>query len=182
MRLNKFYLLLVILFCIILFSCTNNLEPIQDTNYSNTSENFIETEETYIDIVPLMLDGLENELIQKLYGEWIRDVYEITFAKYIRIWYYEIDLNDNGHDDLIVIIQSPLHSGSRGDSTDIWINKGNGEYYNTSWLTVRILASDPEYNGQIYILDEKTNGFKNINIVSENDIELIYKDGRYVFK
>jgi len=178
MRLNKFYLVALIFLCFTLVSCKSNEEYAQDQDIDHDHI----LEETYIDIVPLMLDGLENELIQKLYGEWIRDVYEITFAKYIRIWYYEIDLNDNGHDDLIVIIQSPLHSGSRGDSTDIWINKGNGEYYNTSWLTVRILASDPEYNGQIYILDEKTNGFKNINIVSENDIELVYKDGRYVFK
>ena len=63
-----------------------------------------------------MSNGLENEIIRAISDNDIRDVYEMTYAKYIEIWYYETDLNDNGHDDIIVIVRSPLHSGSHGDN------------------------------------------------------------------
>jgi len=151
MKLNKCYLLILVLFSIVLISCENNAEPNQDIIQNNITEN------TYIDIVPYMLSGLENELIRTIYADDIRDVYEITYAKYIEIWYYETDLNDNGYNDYIVIVQSPLHSGSRGDSVDIWIYGENGEYHNVSGLSVaRILEGNLEYNGKIYISDEKT--------------------------
>ena len=40
----------------------------------------------------------------------IRDVMTITSSKMIEIRYYEADLNDDGMNDLIVSLISPLHS------------------------------------------------------------------------
>jgi len=161
MKLNNICLLILLLLCFVINSCNNHSE---------------------INIVPLMLDGLENELIRMMYADDIRDVYEITYAKHIEIWYYEIDLNDNGYKDIIAIVRSPLHSGSRGDSFNIWTNNGNDEYNYILGLTARIIADDPEYSGSIYISNENTNGFKNVHIISENDIKLVYQDGKYVIE
>lgn len=158
MRLNKFCLPILLIFCFFVVSCNNSNK---------------------INIVEKMSNGLENEIIKKIYADDIQDVYEMTYAKYMEIWYYETDLNDNGHDDIIVIVRSPLHSGSHGDSLDIWINDGNGEYNNVFEVVTRILADNPEYNGQIFISDKTTNGFKNIEIICENNIILTYKDGIY---
>jgi len=160
--LNKYYLLTLILSCLILISCNNQ----HQFNIANDMKN-----------------GLENELIKQLYAEDIKNVYEITNSKQIKIWYCEIDLNDDDYKDIIVIVQSPLHSGSHGDSFDIWINDGNGEYQDISGLTISIISIYPEYNGKIYISNEKTNGFKNINIILSDGkkINLIYQNGKYDF-
>ena len=160
---SKFFMLISVVIWLITVSCNNHAQ---------------------LNIVEKMSNKFENKLIQKIYSDDIRDVYEMTKSKYIEIWYYEIDLNDNGYKDVIAIVRSPLHSGSQGDTFDIWINDGSDEYYEVSGLSVaRILADNPKYNGKIYILDRKTNGFRNITILSEvEDINLIYEDGRYIFE
>ena len=159
MRLNKFYLPIFFLFCLFIASCTN---------YNKT------------DIVKKMNTGLENELIRTIYANDIQDVYAMTNSKHIEIWYYETDLNDDGYNDIITIVRSPLHSGSHGDSFDIWINDGYGEYDEVSSVSVvKILADNPEYNGKIYIANKKTNGFRNIDIKCDNDINLMYENGKY---
>jgi len=175
MKLNKICLIILILLSFNIVSCNNN----NTNNIADNTSNDLESK--FINIVDKMSDGLESELIQKLYDEDIRNVYEWTNSKHIDIWYYEVDLNDNGYNDIITIVSSPLHSGSHGDSVDIWINDGNGEYQEVSGLSVaRILSHDPEYNnGEIYISNEKTNGFRNINIICQSNINLIYRDGRY---
>ena len=178
MKLNKFYLLVLILFCLIFISCANqNIINIADM--ANNNESKIKL----INIVDNMDNGLESELIQNLYTEYIKNVCEWTNSKYIEIWYYETDLNDNGYNDILTIVRSPLHSGSEGDSFDIWINDGNNEYSQVSSLVARILANDSSYtNGEVYILDKKTNGFKDINIRNEDiNIILTYQNNKYTF-
>ena len=161
--LNKYCLLVLILSCLILISC-NNQNP--------------------LNIVNDMKNGLENDFIKQLYAKDIKNVYKMTESKQIKIWYYETDLNGDGYKDIIAIVQSPLHSGSHGDLFDIWINNGNGEYNDVSGLTLPIISIYPEYNGQIYISNEKTNKFKNVNIIlsDKQDINLIYQNGKYDFE
>jgi|GEM_PF-6477337 len=66
MRLNKFCLPILLIFCFSIVSCNNSNK---------------------INIVEKMSNGLENEIIRAISDNDIRDVYEMTYAKYIEIWY-----------------------------------------------------------------------------------------------
>lgn len=139
-------------------------------------------------IVLKMKDGLENPEILEFYKQDIIDVKTITNSKIIEIKYYDIDLNDDGLMDKLVYIESPLHSGSMGNSFNILIN--NGESYDRI-LYCTLLLWDQYYDenweefeevGELYVLPEKTNGFHNIEIFSlrfGNRLLLTYEDGKY---
>ena len=124
-----------------------------------------------------MKDGLRNDEIKQVYANDIEDVYKLTEAKHIEIRYVDFDLNEDGYLDKIVIIQSPLRSGSGGDSFDILINNGEDVYIKLSGLVFRLLTQAPEYSlGNVCILEDMTNGYHNIGIATEGK-EIVLKWG-----
>lgn len=137
-----------------------------------------------INILEYMKDGMENPAIVDYYQEDIHDVMAITNSKMMEIRYYEVDLNDDGINDLIVSLISPLHSGSQGDSFQILF--GNGEYYlkNRISYTFRLYCQNADYTpiGQVHILPSKTNGYYNLEIFADGShFFLKYQNGAYQY-
>lgn len=138
-----------------------------------------------INILEYMKNGMENPAVVDYYQEGINDVMTITYSKRITIWYYETDLNDDGMDDLIAIVGSPLHSGAHGDSFDILFN--NGDYYSEGKMgyTFRLiddLKDDYVAYGKVYILQSKTNGYHDLEVFTdENHFFMKYENGSYQY-
>jgi hypothetical protein len=136
-----------------------------------------------INITGMMLDGMESELIRMIYADAIRDVYELTGSEQITIYYYEMDLNNDGHKDIIAVVISPLHSGLMGNTVNIFQNDGNGGYHNILHLSTFIYPSDTENGGRIDVTSEVINGFFRIeaaNYYGEINA-LVFMGGRYVY-
>ncbi|WP_092454693.1 hypothetical protein [[Clostridium] fimetarium] len=153
-KLRKFCFVVIV--CLILTSCASNNESV-DKN-----------------ILPKMQDGLENSDILIYYKQDIDDVNNVTNSKSIKIWYYDIDLNDDGLVDKIVIIRSSLYSGSQGDTFDILIRKSNGTFMNASPFSVIPLYTQdniPEKDTSVAILKARSNGFYDIEIRKPGDIK-----------
>lgn len=130
-----------------------------------------------------MENGLEDPVMNAYYSDEISDVEELTDGT-IEIWYYPLDLNGDNREDRIVIISSPLHSGSAGDRLEILLNDGLLFEKISVGLTVRLLAQSPQYTpiGGIYILKSSHEDFCDIEIQSESTFLLVYQDGEYQVK
>ena len=138
-----------------------------------------------INILEYLKDGMENPAIVDNYQEDINDVMTISHSKHIAIRYYETDLNDDGMEDLIVVIMSPFHSGSHGDDFDILFNDGNAYLKNRMGYTFRLLnGASNNYVpfGKIYILQSKTNGYHDLEIFADGiHFFLKYENGAYQY-
>lgn len=131
-------------------------------------------------ILLLMTNGMEDTSIVEIYQKDIDNVEALTQGE-IKIYQYEIDLNEDSQVDKIVCIQSSLHSGSHGDTVQILINE-NGEYREVLHDTYRLFMQDSSYKalGEIYILPSKQDGFKDIQVkTDEAKLILRYESGRY---
>ena len=117
------------------------------------------------DIMLNMRDGLENPTILEIYAQDIYDVEAITNSKIIHINYVEFDLNSDGIMDKIVIIESSLHSGTRGNSLKFLIGNESGTYQEISGPVIHLYSA--------YILENKTNGFHDILVVCYTDVDAI---------
>ena len=116
-------------------------------------------------ILPYMRDGMESETIRAILREDIQDAIELTAFGLIDIWYYEYDLNGDGHSDFIIYTVSPLHCGSGGCSLGVYISDGAGGHFVAGALTVRLLSPEqavfrPEVS--VSISENKTSGFHDI--------------------
>ncbi len=138
-----------------------------------------------INILEYLKDGMENPAIVDYYQEGINDVMTISNSKHIAIRYYETDLNDDGMEDLIVLIMSPLHSGSHGDEFDILFNNGSSYLKNRMGYTFRLLSETNNIYapfGKIYVLQSKTNGYHDLEIFTdETHFFLKYQNGAYQY-
>ena len=135
-----------------------------------------------VNILPLMRDGMQNETTRLLYAEDIHDVMTISNSKWIDIWYYDYDLNGDGHMDKIAYVQSPFHCGSGGCSFQIWVNNGNGDFVIASMLTVQLLTFEGYFHPdcRVVISRSKTNGFYDIEFSGPyNNFALKYDGERY---
>ena len=91
-----------------------------------------------INILVHMENGMDDPAMTAYYQQEISDVEDLTNGT-IDIWYYPMDLNSDGREDRIVIISSPLHSGSSGDYLEILLNNGTSYVKGSVGLTVRLL-------------------------------------------
>ena len=135
-----------------------------------------------INILEYMKDGMENAAIVDYYQEDIYNVMTMTNSKMIEIRYYEVDLNDNGMKDLIVSFISPLHSGTQGDSFQILFCDGKHYFKNHISYTFKLYYQNRDYTpvGQVYILPNKTNGYHDLEIFTdETHFFLKYQKGAY---
>ncbi len=131
-----------------------------------------------VNILDNMQDGMGNEEIKEVYKQDIDDVMTMTTAKGISIGYYHVDLNDDSYMDKIVIVASPLHSGSGGDSLDFLINDKAGGYEILSNYVMDLFRDDR----RMYISDNKTNGYYDIMIFFDDDEKvrlLSFENGKY---
>lgn len=138
-----------------------------------------------VNILEYLQDGMENPAIVNYYQEEINDVMTISVSKQIAIRYYETDLNDDGMKDLIVLILSPFHSGSHGDTFDILFNNKNNYTENEVGYIFRLISSSTnDYLpfGQVYVLNSKTNGYHDLEIFTdERHFFLKYQKGAYQY-
>jgi hypothetical protein len=132
-------------------------------------------------ITVIMINGNNDELLKNIYKQDIQEVYDITNSKSIEIKYFEIDLNSDGYIDKIVTIQSPLHSGSLGDTFNILIGGSDNKYINIANLIIQIYAqNDYDSDAEMYVSKLKKNGYYNIIIRSDGkDIVLAFNNGAY---
>lgn len=140
-------------------------------------------EASFPNILEAMKNGMNDETLQSYYAEDIYDVKTMTNGT-IDIRYYDVDLNSDKLDDKLVIIRSPLHSGTAGDKFAILLNDGKSytEITEVSWY-LSLLYQDNNYTpvGAVYVLKNETNGFRDIEIVSgDNRFILKYIDEKYV--
>ena len=110
----------------------------------------------------VMLDGLDDSILVDYYDEDIQFVYEFTESKHIQIDYFDVDLNSDGLKDKIVILKSPVHSGSAGDSVHILLNHEDGSLDNLFSNHLQLFSQAPLsalIETEFFVTDEKTNGF-----------------------
>jgi hypothetical protein len=126
-----------------------------------------------------MKNGMQDNIILSLYQEEIDNVYSWTGAKEIYFWVYDCDLNDDGNNDKIVFVYSPLHGGTGGIPLDIWSSDSAGEYRRIQkGLVLRVLSGDSLWEkAGMYILPMQNNGYYNIDIVSPDYHILLKYDG-----
>lgn len=159
------------MFCIVEILTRN----VGDIKVADFQERVIES-----DILLHLRNGLEDPAVTAYYHQDIEDVKKLSDGD-IQIEYCDVDLNGDGAKDKIVIMRSPLHSGSMGDAFQILLNDGTDNYGNIFYGIYRFYTQDSgEILGEVNILSGKTNGFYNIEIVSGGDQTVIkYADGRY---
>ena len=127
-------------------------------------------------------EGLNDDVLKEYYKEDISDVMSMTEAKHIVIRYFDYDLNSDGLTDKFVIVASPIHSGSSGDSVDILINNGDGTYKNVSHYVMQILNQDTmKISSPIYI-STQANGYHDIILIGEKTYRLTFDGDRYISK
>lgn len=133
------------------------------------------------DILFYMLLAVKDPVIKEYYHQDIEDVKKFSNED-IEIRDYNIDLSGDGVSDKIVTICSPLHSGAMGDTLQILLNDGTGNYETIFDGNFPLYTQDESRNcvGNINVLNNKTNGFYDIEIISGGNETIIkYADGRY---
>lgn len=126
-------------------------------------------------------NGLDDSVLTAYYHQDIDDVKKFSNSD-IQIEYYDVDLNGDGWKDKIVTIRSPLHSGAMGDTLQILLNDGTGNYETIFDGDFPLYMRDESRKcmGNINVLNNKTNGFYDIEIISGGNETIIkYEDGRY---
>lgn len=137
--------------------------------------------EKEVDIFFYMLPELEDPVIKEYYHQDIEAVKKFSDGD-IEVMDYTIDLSGDGVSDKIVTICSPLHSDAMGDTLQILLNDGTGNYETIFDGKYLLYTQDESRNhvGNINILNNKTNGFYDIEIISGGNETIIqYADGRY---
>lgn len=121
-------------------------------------------------------DGMGNPEIVAYYQKEIDDVKTITNSKSINIKYCEADLNEDGRNDYIVFIRSVLHTGSHGDTFEILMNEGNS-FREALSMVVPLFYQDKNMSviGEILELNTKTNGYRDLEVMSGNDTHFFLK-------
>jgi len=153
------------------FSCesqtiTNSL----DKNEETENENMIKLKREC---------GFDNQILLEYYSKAISDVNELTDSKYITIDSYYADLNEDGFIDVLIILDSVLHSGSAGVCFDILVNNGDGTY-REEFRTLMRISSYPAPNEPIdefYLSDKSNNGFFDICIIRD---EIVFARLSYI--
>lgn len=133
------------------------------------------------DIIFYMWSALGDPVIEEYYHQDIEEVKKFSNGD-IEIRDYNFDLNADGVSDKIVTICSPLHSVAMGDTLQILLNDGTGNYETIFDGNYPLYTQDEsrERVGNINILNNKTNGFYDIEIISEDSETIIkYADGGY---
>ena len=187
---KKFYkivIISIILICAAVFA-THYSKMNDDSNISMfNSENNLYS----INLLSIAKDGLTDEIVSEIYKQDIIDVREITSSQHIEIWYIDADLNDDGYIDKLVIVQSPLHSGSGGNFFAVLRNNKDGTYTDLSSIILRIGKSffegQEEIYGELYLSEHRTNGYHDIivkiddNSYNDNTVILYYDSENYRF-
>jgi len=130
--------------------------------------------------------GLDNPILLDYYCEDIRVVNDLTEFKYICIDSYYADLNADGLVDVLIILDSVLHSGSAGLPFEILVNNGDGTYREVFRTRMRIsnfsAPTETEPKDEFFLSIKSTNGFLDIYIIREDKVIawLSYIDDVYV--
>lgn len=125
-------------------------------------------------------NGMNDDILKEYYKQDIEDVMSMTESKHIVISYFDYDFNSDGLIDKFVIIASPLHSGSGGDSVNILINNGDGTYKRASNLVMQILNQHTmEISPSIYI-STQTNGYHDIILIGDRTYRLTFDGYWYI--
>lgn len=132
-----------------------------------------------------MKDGMDAPATRKFFQKDIETVETLSKVP-VKIRYFDVDLNGDGLQDKVVIIRSPLHSGSAGDAFRILINNGDS-YANSNYMTLRLYHGDSVDliipGASVRILKSKNNGFHTFKINSRSvEFFLVYENGRYRYK
>jgi len=130
--------------------------------------------------------GLDDPILLDYYSEDIRVVNDLTEFKCICIDSYYADLNADGLIDVLIILDSVLHSGTAGLPFEILVNNGDGTYREVFRTRMRISnffdPNDPEPIDEFFLSTKSTNGFFDIYIVRDDRVIawLSYIDDAYV--
>lgn len=136
-----------------------------------------------INVLEYMKDGMENPVLLEYYQEGIQDVYDMTISKQIAIRYYDVDLNDDGQNEYLVIVQSSLHSGALGDTFDILLNAEDAHIVRNDFMyTFPLLGYDCEPIGELFVLNSSTNGYRDLEVICKDaHFYLVYSGKYYVY-
>ena len=137
-----------------------------------------------VNVLEHLQDGMKDDAVTQFYAYDIEQIHTITNSP-IRIGVLDADLNEDGQMEKIVIVQSVLHTGSRGDSFEILKREGN-EYKSIFYATFRLCAHDKNFTpyGEVYILEGTHNKFHDIRVITEeNELIITYdpQKGEYYF-
>lgn len=122
-----------------------------------------------------MKDGLENPVINEFYLLDQQEVESVSDVQMI-LKYVDVDLNNDGLEDKIVIIRSPIHSGSQGDMFEILLNN-KGTYKKIYTGIFRLYSQEWDAVGSVIILKNVNNGLKNIKVETDGEAIIIRYDG-----
>ena len=126
-------------------------------------------------------NGFTSSTIIEIFLDEILDVISMTESRQILIDYATYDLNDNGLNDLVVCVRSPLHSGSLGDSMYILENSGEDHYEEIGRFKLQMYSQTESEKPVILVSSEKMNSFYSI-IINQIDSQtiLVYLGGEYI--
>jgi len=129
-------------------------------------------------------NGLEDHSLIEFYWEEIQDIYNYSSYQHIRIDSYDIDLNNDGFVDRIVLFESSLHCGSAGCMVNILLNNNDYEYTKIFNATIQVLSQSTDIpDAEFFVSNVNTNGFYNV-IIKHYDIviaEIVYNGVKYDF-
>jgi succinate dehydrogenase flavin-adding protein (antitoxin of CptAB toxin-antitoxin module) len=127
-------------------------------------------------------NGFDDPVVMEFFKEDIQFVYDHTESYSILIDCYDADLNFDGYNDIIVLIQGTYFSGSAGNPIHVLLNNQDGTYTDISeiftLLRIQAFWSDDEPIEEFFISDAKSDGYSNILIQSDTEIiaELHYSE------
>lgn len=125
-----------------------------------------------------MKDGMQNSSVNEFYYADQQEVNSVTDVKMI-LKYTDVDLNNDGLEDKIVIIRSPIHSGSQGDSFEILLNI-NATFIKAYTGVFRLYSQEGDALGSVVVLTEVNNGWKSIKVETDDKtITLQYNNEKY---
>lgn len=168
------------IFCICKILTMGAGDMLKSTNLKNqvTKEDNEQQENILLDLK----NGLKDPTLTAYYHQDIDDVKKFSNGD-IQIDYYDVDLDGDGRKDKIVIIRSPLHSGVMGDSLQILLSDQIDNYKTIFYGVYQFYdqnSNRDEVLGMVHILKNKTNGFYDIEIVSDDNVTILkYIDGKY---
>lgn len=112
-----------------------------------------------------MKDGRGDSTVNEFYTAALQEVNNITDVE-ITLKYVNVDLNIDGLEDKIIIIRSPIHSGSHGDRFEILLNI-NGTFNKAFTGVFQLYSQEWDAVGSVTVLNEVNNGWKNIKVETD---------------
>lgn len=162
---NKYSILILVFLTVIVLGACSDTALLQKGKVIDGNNNVFYIEILSENICKETYSVSENDLLCRYLKEELEDAEKMQGLCETNFYadYVLFDFNDDGKEDYLVSLAGAGYSGSRGNSTTIFVTIGEGELKEVFHATIQLyVGEDNSDYGNVLVLNNKTDGFYDI--------------------